>query len=277
MIMGMPLTRDFLLFGLVVTFLLLAIGFTAVARNPLSPTTASEILILNTEEPAEITATVPEPGLDRDERLVAMRQAIAERAVRISAPASETPEVTPEADISLFTEATTSMDLPVTGGPNQCADYQLFTNSWNPQSILFQESEGVRVVFTETVLPPTSSAVGTGTSAVIEPAVERTVLAQLPIRSFDITGEYCIPSDVVGIANDGSLIRNSEVGLYGVFGPDTVVGFALDGFPIYGQVPAGTARDECGGLTNATGRYGYYVDVTEPDILRCFNAPPVRL
>ena len=57
---------------------------------------------------------------------------------------------------------------------------------------------------------------------------------QLPSRTMPAASPSCIGSDVIGIANDGSLIRNDELSLYGVFGSETRIGYALDGLPIYG-------------------------------------------
>ena len=58
---------------------------------------------------------------------------------------------------------------------------------------------------------------------------------QLPVRNIPSGGTTCISTDVIGIATDGSLIRNNEAGVYGIFGANTLVGWALDGFPIYGS------------------------------------------
>ena len=84
----------------------------------------------------------------------------------------------------------------------------------------------------------------------------------------------CLYSDVVGIAQDGSLIRNNEVGLYSVFGSDTLIGYALDGFPIYGKIKE--SGDKCGGSV-VNGQYRYSLSDQREFILNCFSAPPVRM
>ena len=104
---------------------------------------------------------------------------------------------------------------------------------------------------------------------------ETEVVIQLPLRSVPLGTASCLPTDVVGIAKDGSLIRNSEVTLYAVFGADTLIGYALDGFPIYGA-RSGVALDECGG-TGAIGQYRYYLEAERGYILNCFASEPISI
>jgi hypothetical protein len=97
---------------------------------------------------------------------------------------------------------------------------------------------------------------------------------QLPTRTTPSTNPTCLASDVIGIATDGSLIRNNEVGLYGIFGADTLIGYALDGFPIYG---AGVgAVDACGGVV-VSGVYRYQIQLKNETIINCFAGTPVSL
>jgi hypothetical protein len=67
------------------------------------------------------------------------------------------------------------------------------------------------------------------------------VVLQLPLP-FGPQGKTCLSYDVVGVALDGSLIRNNEHSLYQVFGSETLIGYALDGFPIYGLNKSSAAR-----------------------------------
>jgi hypothetical protein len=78
----------------------------------------------------------------------------------------------------------------------------------------------------------------------------------------------------VGVAKDGSLIRNNEARLYGIFGEQTLVGYALDGFPIYGI--SESVVDACGGVSVA-GQYRYQLSVERENIINCFAAKPIAL
>jgi hypothetical protein len=79
---------------------------------------------------------------------------------------------------------------------------------------------------------------------------------------------------VIGITIGGSLIRNNEVGVYGVFGGDTLVGYALDGFPIYGT--SGQKTDICGGGMIG-GQYRYMISSSRGTIINCFAGTPVAI
>jgi hypothetical protein len=111
-------------------------------------------------------------------------------------------------------------------------------------------------------------------NAEVTPDAYRVAVLQLPIQSFLTIAPNCLTSDVVGIAHDGSLIRNSEGGLYGVFGEGTMIGYALDGHPIYGVSEA--ALDTCGGRMEG-GEYRYYLSDERETILNCFVSVPAAL
>ena len=101
------------------------------------------------------------------------------------------------------------------------------------------------------------------------------LLLEINKRSISAGGKQCLGQDVVGVALDGSLIRNGEYGLYGVFGESTQIGYALDGYPIYG-LNNSQPTDACGGAT-VDGSYRYYLSSSRPGVLGCFTATPVTL
>jgi hypothetical protein len=251
-------TRNFLLYLLAVGFLVVAITTTAVTKN--TNHEASVIMGVATDvEPTYEAEAVETPTLDRGEKLRSLRSKIA----ALGDVFSSTPETTvvepvsgPEAD-------------PEENEPIVCANERVFTGAWAPGPVTFSVVEGARLV-TRAVTVSTTTASGTPIAT-----TETKVLAQLPLRSAPHDAPSCPPTDVVGIASDGSLIRNSEVGLYSVFGSETLVGYALDGFPIYGT-SAGTALDACGG-TSELGQYRYFLDKERSQVLSCFSAQPVEL
>jgi hypothetical protein len=79
---------------------------------------------------------------------------------------------------------------------------------------------------------------------------------------------------VIGISKNGSLIRNTDVAGYGSFGGDTLVGYALDGFPIYGAADKRT--DICGGLME-DGQYRYQISNSRDTIITCYVGSPISL
>ena len=95
------------------------------------------------------------------------------------------------------------------------------------------------------------------------------------LRTWPSGTTSCLPSDVIGIALDGSLIRNNEAALYTVFGGETLIGYALDGFPIYGMTPL-LATDRCGGV-QIDGNYRYVLQPDRPGLITCFAGAPITL
>lgn len=145
-----------------------------------------------------------------------------------------------------------------------CSGYSTFQQVW-PAHVRIAEREGARIVY----IPEDSQ------SASEAPGAEDTVLAQLPVQTQPAVQPSCLQHDVVGIARDGSLIRNNEHGLYSVFSASTVVGYALDGFPIYGREDL-VAVDRCGGGYGSQG-YGYVLQSDRETILNCFSGIPATL
>ena len=79
---------------------------------------------------------------------------------------------------------------------------------------------------------------------------------------------------MVGVALDGSLIRNTEYPVYAIFGSESLIGYALDGFPMYGL--STDVVDQCGGKS-VDGQYGYYLRPDQTVVLDCFFGKPVSL
>lgn len=256
-------TRDFILVFVTVVFLVLAIG-----TAWLSPESSSEIstaLEFNDTTSTDFTAEMYVPvELFRAERIAQMRQKIAASDAVIKAADAESE---PEEELDTVTDASNLAVL------QQCSNYQEYTGTWPVQGLQIEVAEGARLVYTEsaaTLLPDPAS---TSTIAQL-PIVERTILLQLAVNPFIVSNPTCIPGDVVGVAQDGSLIRNNEASLYGVFSDQTLIGYALDGHPIYGV--SNRELDECGGAV-FTGSYGYYLSDDRDAILNCYVSSPATI
>lgn len=250
-------TRDFLLIFGAVVFLLVAIGTTLFSQQAGTEEQAAAIQFSEGTDTAYVAVLPDAPSLSRDERVADMRRKIAEAGELVIAA----PEVGDTVTEATDTETETPIDTVSKPAIQKCPVYNPYQGNWSPQGITMEASEGARVVYrvAQAVAPLTEGS--------------KEVLLQLPL--YPMAGApTCVGSDVVGIAQDGSLIRNHEVGLYGVFGENTLIGYALDGFPIYGTSEQNT--DACGGSL-AAGGYRYYLSDTREMILHCFMAAPVRL
>ena len=254
-------TRDFILVFVSVIFLLVAIGSTLIYRGSRSP--VSMEISYSSESDTTYTAEVTTNETpSRADRLATMRDKIASgQALSLAAPVIES-----EADETLETVATleddTDTESPVTG-VQLCANHSAYSGVWTPQGVKFAVTEGARLIYRDGV---TLDELG---------LPNKDVLLQLPMYALPSKNKAtCLPSDVVGIAQDGSLIRNDEAGMYRVFGASTLVGYALDGFPIYGASDSPT--DSCGG-TVVAGQYRYYLSAERDTVINCFAVNPVSL
>lgn len=248
-------TRDFILLFVTIVFLLVAIGATIVNKKPASVDSGPEIEFVDTtDEDRPVEYYSPET-LDRDSRLASMRQKISESLdLMIS-----TPELDPVPDEVL-------LDDPVIDNPLYCPNYSVYTGVWPVSGVKHDVAEGARIFYTETNVEVEPSSA----SSSIESEVKNNLL-QLPLVPAIGVKKNCIPFDVVGIALDGSLIKNNEASLYGLFGGETLIGYALDGFAIYGTSEVQT--DDCGGGV-VNGSYSYYLSTNRDTVINCFTANP---
>jgi hypothetical protein len=251
-------TRDFLLFMLTVAFLL--IGITSTVKSDIANRSqeASVINFASSDKEVIYQAVLPEPKIDaRPSRLAELREKIAGLVL------TKTEE--PEAEVVPVDEIVEEVTEEVAPGTiSQCSNYTTINPNWSPSNLLFEIVEGARIVYRNVVI---NQIVGSSTTNISS----REVVLQLPLRTFPLPEKTCLGTDVVGVALDGSLIRNSEDALYKVFGGETLIGYALDGFPIYGQ--SGEKTDECGGSA-VSGEYRYYLSSEREGILGCFGGIP---
>lgn len=256
-------TRDFLLFLLTVAFLV--VGITATVQGDIAKRTSSSTfsaLVVSSEE-VTYEAVLPETtDINRSGRLAALREKIA--ALVLVTPAKTEVEVVPE--------ETVEEEVVTAGAVLYCPRYAAITPDWVPTGLQFEVVEGARLLYREIAAVPAATENSSGTMPTI--TATKDVVIQLPLRSAPLTTKTCLATDVIGVAMDGSLIRNNEQALYRVFGPETLIGYALDGFPIYGMSTAVT--DECGG-TAASGEYRYYLHSDRDGVLGCFGGVPVAL
>lgn len=257
-------TRDFLLLFTAIVFLMVAIGTTSMSKRTTSPEAVDAAL-----QPAPITeggysASVSEStSLSREARLAAMRQKVTESESLVLAAAVATETLDENYSVDSVNQTNSVTDSPLTA----CPPPVTHTGAW-PRGVVFELREGARVLYTEsTIMQPT-----VGTSAP-QAELTQTIVLQLPVPFGPAANPTCPASDVVGVAQDGSLIRNFETGLYSVFGENTLIGYALDGFPIYGVSSVQT--DKCGGAV--VGTYRYYLSDSRESIINCYAGTPVKL
>lgn len=263
-------TRDFVLVLASVGFLLMAIGVTVFTQQQ-SAAEQNTGLQPAAVGDGEYTAVSVNPHeFSRSQKLQQMQEQIAASSeLSITAPV-------PVEVLAEVTASTASATPAVRAeGVQLCPGYTERVRDWSPIGIEITEVEGARLVYkmsAEVALPAEQGTSSAGVTTPIQS--QREVIAQLPVRNVPVAQPSCIPADVIGIANDGSLMRNTEAGVYGIFTSTTLVGYALDGFPIYGA--SADVGDACGGVMTSEG-YRYQISPERDNIINCYSAPPISL
>lgn len=249
-------TRDFVLLFTIIVFLVAAIGATVVDQwfdnhSGVSTEQWPTKLTASTSPTVFSANTIIDQEADRVRRLNEMRNRVAEITLTQT---TDTDDPSVQEDAAEVEELADN-DEDIIAEDFVCADYTVYSGFWDSRGVIVSEAEGAILI---------ERAQGTTT----------TLVAQLPVQTLPVRLPTCVSTDVVGFANDGSLIRNDEVSLYGIFGSDTQIGYALDGFPIYGTNPE--RGDVCGGLV-VDGTYRYYLNPDRDQVVHCFAAAPVKV
>jgi hypothetical protein len=265
-------TRDFFLFVLCALFLVIAIGATWTFGNH-GVVPASEVEFgTEFETYASATTPVSTEEADRANRVKVMRDKILASGDVIAMPETveeESKEETPTDEAEPVATSTAVQASII----QTCPTYAPLTLAWDPSVIKWQEREGVRLVVVPGA-PMPGPAIGSSTAST-SPVAPDYVRAQLPVRTWPLPTTACLPTDVVGITMSGVLMRNYEQARYTGFGKDMLIGYALDGFPIYGADPS-VVTDTCGGST-VGGTYRYTLHPDRPGLITCFAGVPATL
>ncbi|USN87765.1 MAG: hypothetical protein H6779_05200 [Candidatus Nomurabacteria bacterium] len=254
-------TRDFLLFLLSAGFLVLAILITAKDdETNQEPVKLFEDGVEETIYSATVDAF---SELNRAENLAHMREKLAENGVSQQVASAISATLETSTDLPLIDNVDLEDEVADENEPLLCANYHTAAPLWTPQGLSFEVVEGARILYRHNDIATSGNQ------------LNGEMVLQLPLRSTAQSAPSCISTDVVGVALDGSLIRNNEQNLYSIFGADSLIGYALDGFPIYGLNETVKA-DRCGGL-GVGGQYRYYLSSERTSVLGCFAGVPVNL
>lgn len=255
-------TRDYVLMLSAIVFLLVGIITTAATKGGFGVLKGQDAAVFVATQGAESYSAVVEDSAEtsREERVAALRKKIAALG-NLGGAATE--EVVVESPVP---EADDTVQGPIT--ENRCSNYNATGVAWNSAGVRLEEVEGARLVYREA--KPASAASTSATSSV----PTRQILAQLSVRSIPSASQSCVSNIIIGVSINGALIKNSEAFAYGSFGGETLVGYALDGFPIYGAADKKT--DICGGLIE-DGQYRYQISNSRDTIITCYAGTPVSL
>ncbi|MDA8597171.1 hypothetical protein N9L26_02425 [Candidatus Pacebacteria bacterium] len=262
-------TRDLFLFAVALVFLFGAITFTiAHDRSGMVGGVTERLAFADDDTMGEI-GVASSSALDRQQNLAVLRDKLARGEGKISQgepvfTSVDTPKIV-EGD----TEIVLDLDTSVTRIEQYCSvvlSASEVIQNWPLTTAEIQVADGYRkVVGTETV----EEVVGS-TTIPIETQVEK---LRLPLTPVATGGQICLDSQLIGVALDGSLIKNNDTWRFRTFSESTLLGYARDGLPIYGPGVDDSLLDACGGYVGPAG-YQYHLRPNEPFIIGCYSGMP---
>lgn len=256
-------SRDFFLFVVVLVFISVGIGITVIRDMVYDWShTVTSAVSFNDTEPYATDAWIDESEIDRASNIAKFKEKIAAGEGLSAGPAVLTYVDEDQASTTALPART----------PNRCSNYDpapAYAATWPQFGVTISFVEGAYVA---KVAEVSNVANGTGT---VPTMTERT-LAALPAATTRNNTDTCLDSAIVGIDTNGKLIRNNDTSRYAAYSEFSLVGYARDGFPIYGFKKDVSGLDTCGGTQEATG-YRYYLRDQEDFILGCFAGTPARI
>ena len=252
-------TKDLLLIVVVVVMLAMAISATVASRLLKESQLQAVGLDAETTQ-VQYSAVEQSPTLNRADNIARLRALVAQGDVIESSPSVEV-SPTPESDG--VTDGTDSLSCP---SPD---DGIAVARTWPLEGVTLQLIGASRVVKQVAATEPVHTT-ASGTVAAPVTTAERTLLT-LPAYPTKTVAPGCIDSEIIGVTTSGSLLFNGDAILYKNTPAGTLIGYARDGFPIYGV--SGGEHDQCGGEdTPASYRYSLAPGATK--FLSCFSAQP---
>ena len=239
-------TRDFWLFSVVFVFLIIGISSTLLYRIYGEETESFDPVSFSKTDFQAGAALLSESNIDREQNLARLKNKIASGQGEIDAG----PPIFTSVDETPGPENVEGARVVMT-----CGDYIEYNprlSSW-PSQVTQELVEGARIIKDS----------------------EGKTLLQLQSNPIVLGQSHCLSSNVVGVSSYGSLISNQSASVSN-YEPLQLIGYALDGFPIYGPRLDDTTLDECGGLLSPTG-YQYHVRNNEDFVLACFAGVPINI
>jgi len=252
-------TRDFVLFIIVVLFLLFGIGTTLIYEKFEAASGSVARVVFNQE--AVVPEVAPKTEIDERAANIARLKEKLKEGSEISVPDIDTVVTPPPPPAAESVTNRTAIYCPT------LIDRTELKAKWSAKTAV-REVEGARMVY-ESVMQVASTA--SGTSA----ALNETPRLQLSLSQVRESQDSCLTSDVIGVTTTGALLTNDAAVRYQGVSELTLIGFALDGLPIYGMRTDTSRLDNCGGESGPLG-YRYYLRSGENFMLGCFAGSPTN-
>lgn len=260
-------TRDFVLFIAILLFL--GVGIATTVFNGRSDADVPNSLTL-TEGASTAGGLQEDTLLDRSSTIARLREKIKNSDTVIAV----SPSVT--ADTAAVEQSEDFTDAAAPGGLQRCIagdDSLALVPSWPLNKTEFLVEGTTRsVITTKQVVVRTNVSTTSPAAEMIETVT--TALLTMPLLPVKLAVAACVPSEVIGVSERGMLLFNRDMRAYSSVPENVRIGYARDGFPIYG-VYSGEV-DQCGGYEHPTG-YRYTVSPEREYVIGCYVAEPQAL
>lgn len=263
-------SRDLVVFVCIVCFLVLGIGLTLVFKDRVHQLATFDYFGSTPVSPSTFTAGDDSKKIDREGTIARLRRLLAQSDT-LHMP-SQDKEVTKSETTASSTSATqhelTTLTIMQCTGSD---DGQNIAQHWPLQDTTVTVQNGTRVVLhTEVVQDEVLEGAGTSTIQTSHTVI--TPLLRMPEYPPVLSKPSCVQSEVVGVTQSGFLIFNKDAVSYKGRSADDLLGYARDGFPIYGVYEGKV--DSCGGYSKH-GSYRYSIAKERNFIVGCYVGLPL--
>lgn len=261
-------SRDLIVFVVIILSLFLAIAITLAIKIGPNGALKEGLVFFDLSKEASTTfiADKTEDQLNTEDTITRLRRLLAQNdTVIVPAPSVADTDDAPE---NIGEASASSVTLKTCGGD----DALFVSQQWPQEGVQLKVENGFRTVIqvkTEVLQAQDSST--TSSSSVTTTKSATTTLLQMRAYPVVLGSSNCIPSDVIGVTADGRLLMNQDTTLYQQRGPDDLIGYARDGFPIYGMY--GGVTDACGGYHHTQG-YRYSIGKDRDFMIGCYVGIP---
>ena len=268
-------SRDLFIFAVIIILLALGIGLTLMFGSSSPLFTKLTSFEITPSASTTFSASADTRTVDREGTIARLRKLLSQADIS-DMPSPSVEEV--PTDVQTATTSSTSSDAssPAVLMCPGADDTLLASQNWPLQDTAIIVKNGTRIVVHTSIIENTATNSGTSTASSTQtsPSVSTvlTSLLRMPEYPPVLDAPSCVHGEIVGVTQSGFLIANKDAVSYKGRGPDDLIGYARDGFPIYGVYEGEV--DSCGGYTK-NGSYRYSIAKERNYILGCFVGLPL--
>ncbi len=264
-------SRDLVVFVCIVCFLVLGIGLTLVFKDRVEQLTSLTSFSNSSTSPLTFTAGVDSTSIDREGTIARLRTLLAQtNTISMPSPSVEGTKDAASASTTAGTEQ--GITTPTVMRCGAVDEGQRIAQNWPLQDTSVTVQNSTRVVVHTVLVESIDTSTASSTEAQPASHSVSTTLLRMPEYPPVLAKPSCVNSEVIGVTQSGFLIFNKDAVSYKGRGQDDLLGYARDGFPIYGTYDGKV--DSCGGYSK-NGTYRYSIAKERNFVLGCYVGLPL--